>query len=117
MAATRSQSLIQWVSPSGGGNSPSWTCPAGYVTLVKSLYLHNPTGSTGQALMIANDQGVFAMIVAMAQLTSGAQGSWSGWIALNPGNTLYVNCNIGGVYFWVSGAVLSGPNQFPIAGG
>jgi len=111
----RSQCLIQY-SSTGASLSPRFTCPQGYVTLVKSAYVFNAsTASVNVILEVQNASfaaGVWAVEFPLASLGAGG---WEGSIALNPGDSVIMNNLTNNVAVWVSGAILLGTNQFPVA--
>ena len=111
----RSQVLIEHPS-STISYSGRFYSPAGYVTLVKSAYFYNSsTASMTIWLEASSADGSVAFPIQIITVAAGASAGWQGWFVLNPGDSVIVN-NIGsGLWAWVSGAILNGPNQFPIA--
>src|SRR4051794_2193707 len=110
----RSQRLIGFHSI-GDGWAPVFVCPAGYVVLVKSAYFFaqnvEPT-QVALSIRIVDGQSVTLVWVALAQ---DEMLDWSGWVALNPGDSVAVYAARDLVDIVVSGAVLFGPPPFPSA--
>lgn len=111
----RSQALLQW-SSGAAGFGPIFTAPNGYVVLLKSFYSDNPGTVNGVASLYVRTADS-TILVTLASLTVAAndRANWQGWIVLNPGDQILVNASEANLHFWVSGAVLAGPNQFPPA--
>ena len=109
----RSQALMTYTS-SQANDSRAFTCPTGHVTLVKSLAVVNQGAAAGHVYAYALHTGMaqpaylLSVDVALGQIVT-----WAGFIALNPTDVIAVLCSIANMSVWVSGAVLSGPNQFP----
>ena len=112
----RSQALIQWNSDNGT-YTPVWTSPAGYITLLKSAYFYNGGAAAADVtLNLASGNGnVGIFIVLRANMPSQSETFWQGWLALNPGDQVFAAATAVGVASWISGAVLAGGPQFPIA--
>ena len=111
----RSQTLIQWHSDVVGP-SPIWRSPDNFVTLVKSLHVWSPTAATAQIILqVGNNTGVGPIAIALVDLGTNTPYEWNGWYVLNPGDFTYVYCGAVAVNVWLSGAVLAGGPQFPVA--
>jgi hypothetical protein len=112
----RSQVLIAHASI-GNEYSPTFTCPDSHVVLLKAAQLFNTTSAAIRVVLIAGliPGGGNANLVDL-NLAAGATYYWDGWAALNPGQYCAVYTAAAGIYEWVSGAILSGGPQFPIAG-
>ncbi len=112
----RSQVLIAHLS-TGNEYSPAFTCPSGHVTLAKAAHLTNQTAAvircTATVGPTSSGQNVNLFDI---NLAAGASFYWAGWAAVNPGQYLAIYTAAAGIAEWVSGAVLSGAPQFPIAG-
>jgi hypothetical protein len=115
MGVPRSQVLLRWSSgPGGNQTSPTWTSPAGYVTLVKSI--NAIAGAAGDfEVGVRPAGGAFQMSFVVQNIALGVPLRWDGWLVLNPDDQLYVFTAAGSLDVWISGAVLAGPNQFPPA--
>jgi hypothetical protein len=113
----RSQSLIRILTETANVGT-TFTSPAGYVTLVKSLHAFNASASPVLVQMRIYDAGGRLITLPVyQQLASNTPLEWNGWIALNPGDYVYAEVDGPTTGVWVSGAVLAGPNQFPPADG
>lgn len=111
----RSQALLIWTAPSGGGQSPVFTVATNWTALVKSAYFEFPSVGGQVILACYNFAGGVGVRIFEQTLTGVGITNWQGWFVLNPGHNLYVVTNAGPVNCWVSGAMLPGPNQFPPA--
>jgi hypothetical protein len=111
----RSQRLLSFEF-TAGGNSPTWTSPADFITLVKSLYAYCGATAGGTLYLYASspETGGFKP-VALLTLTAGAVSQWEGWFVLNPGDAIILQTSVAPTDVWVSGAVLAGAPQFPPA--
>jgi hypothetical protein len=109
----RSQALIHDASTTGNVVF-GFTCPAGYVTLVKTAYLFNSTSTTVEAVLYVGSPAFGGVLrILDASMVANGEAAWSGWVVLNPGDFVGANLGVAGVVLWVSGAVLAGPPQFP----
>lgn len=117
VSIARSQALIAFLS-TGNAYSPSFNAPSGHVVLVKAAHITNQTAAAVRVTLVIGatigNQNVNAFDI---NLAAGASYSWPGWLALNPGQYVAVYSAAAGIAEWVSGAILNGPPQFPIAGG
>jgi hypothetical protein len=110
----RSQALIVLKSV-GSGSSSTFSNPAGHVTLVKSAVVHNASGSSANAHVFVGSSAAAANVyLLIRQLAIDEVWTWTGFIALNEGDAVSVQLWAANMETWVSGAVLGGPNQFPI---
>jgi len=111
----RSQSLIRFVS-TGPGLSPIWASPAGYVTLIKSLFVWNRADvESAVDLNLLTGDTASSMTIVHLVVPSTENASWDGWAVLNPGDSAFLGFDAVNVHVWLSGAVLAGGNQFPPA--
>lgn len=111
----RSQCLIRYQF-TGNGYSSYFTCPDGYVVLVKSAYVENAAAESITAKLIAATAvGGAALHIWQADVPTVSSLDWQGWIALNAGDRVQAYLSAGVSAIWVSGAVLSGNAQFPAA--
>jgi len=109
----RSQVLLEF--PAGaGGQSGVFYSPANHVTLVKSAYFYNQAAadSTDVLLSVYDPEVGIIVRIFTGIVPAGKAVEWQGWAVLNPGQGVYMNVPAD-VSAWVSGAVLSGPAQFP----
>jgi hypothetical protein len=111
----RSQRLLAFESTTVL-TSPAWVCPDGYVTLVKSAAAFNVSAAPviTQIVTRAAAENV-AIPILYVDLASGATETYTGWLALNPGDVIYASLSAAGVRVAIYGAVLAGPPQFPPA--
>jgi hypothetical protein len=111
----RSQVLIQ-TQLTATYTSSTFTCPAGYIVLVKSAALYNGSGGTANAyLAIRAASGSPYMNFVSQSVPALGTTMWSGWFVLNPGDQLSAAASAYPMDMWVSGAILAGPPQFPAA--
>jgi len=112
-ANPRSQVLIQF-STESPPTTFSFTCPAGCVTLVKSLYAMNVDSAAGSISFGVVHPGMLREVwLSLAVLEPQTPYSWEGWLVLNPGDGITLTLNHAAMSGWVSGAVLTGPPPFP----
>jgi hypothetical protein len=110
----RSQALIV-ADIAAASSSPAFVCPQGYITLVKSAYYQNVNATAATAQIILNSSAAgFSFAAVNTAVSATSSNAWTGWIALNPGDSISVLVEGASLAMWVSGAVLYGPNQFPI---
>lgn len=89
-------------------------CPPNNVTLVKSAYFSAPTSASSLVEMLLLDSSSQTLALLFYQsLAANTTGSWQGWLALNPGYSVYVYAQTIGSGVYVSGAVLNGPPLHP----
>jgi hypothetical protein len=99
------------------GFTEAFVCPAGYVTLVKSVSITQNAGESGvRAALFVGNGAVGLSIVYDGVAAEGAGVFAEVWAVLNPGDFVYAYCNSNNAVAWVSGAVLAGPPQFPPGG-
>jgi hypothetical protein len=109
----RSQRLFAHHSTAAGYGT-GWTCPDGFVTLAKTCYIHNAaTAAAIVQLVVTTYTGTAVYMLLHETIEADADTKWEGWIALNPGDQINVFTDQIGPTFWLSGAVLAGPPQFP----
>lgn len=108
----RSQRLIAW-NPSGNANSPSWVCPSGYTTLVKSALAYNAGAAATLLTCIATFQQENLSIYVFQQSVAPNQfWEWNGWMVLHPGDSIFLSVGAGPWTTGLFGAVLAGPPHF-----
>ena len=109
----RSQALLQWVS-AGSAYSGVWASPAGYITLVKNIVVWNQSaGPLDARVHFVNASGGTQVWRSMLQIATYDTVDATVWIVLNPGDQMFAYASGDGLNFWVSGAILAGPPQFP----
>lgn len=112
----RSQRLIGFVSTLAN-DYRRFTCPDGHVTLVKSAVAYNGSaGSIAYSVQVIGPGMPSALILASGTLATLTSAKWEGFVTLNPADFVQVVLSAAGASTWVSGAILSGANQFPPAG-
>jgi hypothetical protein len=113
--APRSQVLIASMV-STGNFTPFWECPPGYVTLVKSLTITNNLASPNLcAVSLTNADQLLQIVLWQDEIPPATAVHIDLWTALNTGDFMYGWTQGNNASFWIAGAVLSGPNQFPVA--
>jgi hypothetical protein len=111
----RSQRLL-FAQVSAGSNSPAFTCPAGHVTLVKEMTTSAAPGAGCVAhLLFVQATTGNGMYLHTATVPAGNTEEHVLWVAIHPGDVVYVFGETGTSFVFVSGAVLAGPPQFPPA--
>jgi hypothetical protein len=95
--------------PAAAVSTSLFTVPAGQTYLVKSIMGNDP-GPAGDTVSVwAQDvAGVAVNFVEGLVLAVGARFEWDGWVALNPGEQLFVYAVNGNTGFWISGTKLPG---------
>lgn len=92
----------------------AWTCPDGYVTLVKAVGFGNTGSATGKVVVQLRTPAAAVIVTVFSQdLAPNTSANWQGFHCLNPGDTLFLSLEAANLNGWASGAVLSGPPQFP----
>jgi hypothetical protein len=103
--STRLASLI----PAPGVATSALTVPAGMTYLIKDVLVSNFAGAGDTVDVYAQDgagvQGRLFMNQAVPTIT---RAEWSGFVALNAGDQLFVRSVQGSTHFWVSGTKLVG---------
>lgn len=84
-----------------------YTVPAGYVLLLKNVLLENDqaTSATGWIRVSSTTPSV-TLVVWSGSLVSGTCQNWSGWTALNAGDSVSIGASPAPLTYWVSGALL-----------
>jgi hypothetical protein len=109
----RSQRLFAFEATFAGDNR-AWTCPGGFVTLVKSVHIYNPTAAPGGAnIWYALSDTPSPVYVLRLDLAAAASYNWQGFDAINPGDAVVIQLWVTTMTALVTGAVLAGPPQFP----
>jgi hypothetical protein len=111
MPTVRSQSLLAWTLDGTNFSNP-FTVPASTVVLVKSAQWFQGGVTVGNVVLRIN-AGSQQVQIRLTLPAWPQHAEWSGWIALNPGDTIMVYSDQPSTYAWVSGAVLAGPPQVP----
>lgn len=84
-----------------------YTVPAGNVLLLKSIALVNSNASSSNVQVLVRAVDGSAQVPGeQVTLAGGASAYWSGWIALNGGDTIIINTSQPTLGYWISGAVL-----------
>jgi hypothetical protein len=109
----RSQRLIAFNPSVSGGNSATFTCPVGYVVLVKSLVCFNAAAAALQAQVIANYASGIAGYLFSLNVEPTSFGQQELFTVIHGGDSIYALATGGPMTIGVFGAVLAGPNQFP----
>jgi hypothetical protein len=81
--------------------------PVGWRTIVRSIYYDNAGYPIDRITVIAQDTvaGVSINLVG-DDLPADGHNSWTGWLVLNPGDTIQVNSSVTGFTVWASGTLL-----------
>lgn len=114
----RSQKLISYRTHSGNASSFTFTCPAGYIILVKSAFWYNENATAAYCDLIfasADFSGNYYAVREQCQPQTNLE--WNGWVALNPNDWVQLHAEADGVNMWLSGAILPGPPQLPAVAG
>lgn len=110
----RSQRLL-FSQRGAATNTPAFVCPAGYVTLVKQLYVYSPSGTDVKFHLVTQiaTAGISIFILSDT-VTTGLTKAYPLWYVLHPGDTAYVYVEAGTATVHLSGAVLfGGPTVAP----
>lgn len=108
----RSQALIQYHG-TAAGTSGAFSCPQGYIVLVKSAHYQNNTSTaTDVRLLIGLLRVPITMIGPVVNVPANAQAEWNGWFVLNGGDYIQVQTMTAACDALVSGAILAGPALF-----
>jgi hypothetical protein len=92
-----------------------WTTPPGYVTLVKSIVVHNSGSVASDVHVYVRTQPAEATQYWFESLPPGTSRVLEPTLALNPGDGVWVFHFGASLNAWISGAVLVGEPQFPPA--
>jgi hypothetical protein len=108
MAGVRNGALGrgQTVAP---GTLVLFTVGSNQTVLLKSVYVYN-AGTAAADVLIQVTTSTDQVLVRPKRwsLEPDAEDFWEGWIAMNPGDKLYLYSNQAGVHGWASGADLPG---------
>lgn len=83
-----------------------YTVPADTAFLLKDWRVYNVSGAQSIDLYFRSADTTVLMLFQTLALNANAPGAWSGWMALNAGDTLLMDSTVGGYRYWVSGALL-----------
>jgi hypothetical protein len=84
-----------------------YTVPASSVLLLKAVILDNESGSSSATEVILNSsQFAIAVRLFSQSVAATSQYLWSGWVAMNAGDTIQVYSATEPLDYWLSGAVL-----------
>lgn len=115
MSSPRSQALIVLKSASVGQNK-TFGVPADHVVLVKAIVVRNAGTAAALAQVWASSSAAVTNVYLVSrELAANEIWTWSGSVALNTGDAVSVQLWGIDMETWVSGSVLAGANQFPIA--
>lgn len=92
-----------------------YTVPAGYVLLLKSIYLqtYGGAGATKIASVFDPVSTASGLLYNGPSVTSQVF-NWEGWVAMNPGDQLLMLASPAPTNYWVSGALLPFQARLPI---
>lgn len=86
-----------------------FTVPAGFTNILKSVWMHNDAGGNNFLSLILARTGQPNFIIIFGQLFApGDIGSWNGFLAMAPGDSLQALAPAGSAEFWASGSRLFG---------
>lgn len=105
------RSAVLWAETSvGRPGGILYTCPAGFVTILKSAYATNHSGQPSNVILYVL-QGTPQVIVRLVNrdMALGESAAWEGWLVLEPGNQLVLDWTLGPIATWGSGALLPAP--------
>ena len=103
---TRSARLFTAVLPVAY-NTPLYVAPPGTVVLFKSLYAYTEMSGTEQLVIKVQEplNGNTAWVFSFAA-AGPANGTWEGWVVLEPGDVIVGDLTGGLATVWGSGALL-----------
>lgn len=106
MTAVRNACVARGTIAAAGG-AVVYTVPANTVFLIKSVVLTlQPAGPTSYLIILKPGDGSVTVFLAEGSLAQSATSLWQGWAAMNAGDVVQINSSVGGLAYWVSGAVL-----------
>lgn len=95
------------------GATTAYAVPAGYVLIVKYVAVTGASATTinGHARIAAAGLAEIRLRTYTVALNQTVE--WSGQVVLNAGDLVLINGDAAGLYYWVSGALLSGFTTVP----
>jgi hypothetical protein len=100
------------------GAQTSLVVPSGVTILIKEVLVYNanPAATNVQLYIWAPSESFFPRLFQVT-INPAATYLWSGWAALQPGDSAQFVSTMASVHYWVSGSVLEGDNLFePVVG-
>lgn len=99
--------VLAHVTGAAGTGPTIYTCPAGFVTIVKSVIVWTPSNASGAYTdLYVNDGQGNAVIVWSVPLSTSSHDRLEFWFCLDAGYFLAADVGTSPVHFWVSGAEL-----------
>lgn len=97
-------------------NTAAWTLvfqvPANRTVLLKNILIFSEAASAANVAVRVQAADLSAYVDPVGEtMQLGDSFEWSGWMALNPTDLLYVTTTAVPVRFWLSGAVLPGSSE------
>lgn len=97
------------------GATRIYTVPQGYVLILRYFAATSLAQTTLNGFArIFTPQGPAEIRLRTWQLTLNQTAEWQGQVVLNAGDSIYVDVDVPSVYYWASGALLSGFTGVPI---
>lgn len=91
-----------------------YTVPVGYVLILRYFAATSLAQSTLNGFVrIFTPQGPAEIRLRTWSLTLNQTAEWMGQVVLNAGDSIYVDVDVLAVYYWASGALLSGFTGVP----
>jgi hypothetical protein len=102
----RSTRLGAYTVSSSGWNL-LFTCPAGWRTIVRDIRVDGSSSAGGDCVIVIQDNALSENLnVFHETLAANAFGSWTGWVVLNPGNSIAILYTGQPFAAWGSGTLL-----------
>lgn len=97
------------------GATRVYTVPVGYVLILRYFAVTSLAQSTLNGFArIFTPQGPSEIRLRTWSITLNQTVEWQGQVVLNAGDSIYVDVDVPGVYYWASGALLSGFTGVPV---